>query len=166
MLAVDPGFKSGCKLAALDQFGNVLGHDVIYLIGSKPGRKEEAKQKSIELIRKHELTVVAIGNGTACRETEDFFAEMLGTELKDQGVAYVIVNEAGASVYSTSQLGREEFPSTMPRSAAPFPSDGGYWIRSANWSRSSRPTSAWGCISTTSRPSTWRPRWTKSSSRA
>jgi uncharacterized protein len=110
VLAVDPGFKSGCKLAALDQFGNVLGHDVIYLIGSKPGRKEEARQKAIELIRKHELTVVAIGNGTACRETEDFFAEMLGTELKDQGVAYVIVNEAGASVYSTSQLGREEFP--------------------------------------------------------
>ncbi|MGO9108595.1 MAG: Tex-like N-terminal domain-containing protein [Thermoguttaceae bacterium] len=110
VLAVDPGFKSGCKLAALDQFGNVLGHDVIFLIGSKPGRKEEAKQKAIELIRKHELTVVAIGNGTACRETEDFFAEMFGAELKDQGVAYVIVNEAGASVYSTSQLGREEFP--------------------------------------------------------
>ena len=110
VLAVDPGFKSGCKLAALDQFGNVLGHDVIYLIGSKPGRKEEAKQKTIDLIRKHELTVVAIGNGTACRETEDFFAEMFGAELKDQGVAYVIVNEAGASVYSTSQLGREEFP--------------------------------------------------------
>jgi len=110
VLAVDPGFKSGCKLAALDQFGNLLGHDVIYLIGSKPGRKEEARQKAIELIRKHELTVVAIGNGTACRETEDFFAELLGAELKDQGVAYVIVNEAGASVYSTSQLGREEFP--------------------------------------------------------
>ena len=54
--------------------------------------------------------MVAIGNGTACRETEDFFAELIGTELKDQGVAYVIVNEAGASVYSTSQLGREEFP--------------------------------------------------------
>ena len=53
---------------------------------------------------------MAIGNGTACRETEDFFAEMLSAELKDQGVAYVIVNEAGASVYSTSQLGREEFP--------------------------------------------------------
>ena len=110
VLAVDPGFKSGCKLAALDQFGNVLGHNVIYLIGSKPGRKEEAKQKTIDLIRKHELTVVAIGNGTACRETEDFFAEMFDAELKDQGVAYVIVNEAGASVYSTSQLGREEFP--------------------------------------------------------
>ena len=110
VLAVDPGFKSGCKLAALDQFGNVLGHDVIFLIGGRPGRKEEAKQKTLDLIRNHQLTVVAIGNGTGCRETEDFFAELLGEELKDQGVAYVIVNEAGASVYSTSQLGREEFP--------------------------------------------------------
>ena len=88
VLAVDPGFKSGCKLAALDQFGNVLGHDVIYLVGSKPGRKEEAKQKAIELIRKHELTVVAIGNGTACRETEDFFAEMIehGTQGPGRGL--------------------------------------------------------------------------------
>ena len=110
VLAVDPGFKSGCKLAALDEFGNVLGHDVIYLVGNKPGRKEEAKQKVMDLIGKNALNVVAIGNGTGCRETEDFFAELLGQELKDQGVAYVIVNEAGASVYSTSQLGREEFP--------------------------------------------------------
>lgn len=109
VLAVDPGFKSGCKLAALDQFGNFLGHEVIFLVG-KPGRKDEAKQKSLELIRKFELTVVAVGNGTACRESEDFFAELLETELKGQGVAYVIVNEAGASVYSTSQTGREEFP--------------------------------------------------------
>ena len=80
------------------------------LVGNKPERKEEAKQKALALIRQHELTVVAIGNGTACRETEEFFAELLAAELKDQGVAYVIVNEAGASVYSTSQLGREEFP--------------------------------------------------------
>jgi uncharacterized protein len=110
VLAVDPGFKSGCKLAALDQFGNLLGHDVIMLVGSKPERKEEAKQKVLGFIGQHELTVVAIGNGTACRETEEFFAEMLGGEMKDKGVAYVIVNEAGASVYSTSQLGREELP--------------------------------------------------------
>ena len=109
VLAVDPGFKSGCKLAALDQFGNVLGHDLITLVG-KPEKREEAKQKSLELIRKFELNAVAIGNGTGCRGAEDFFAELIGTELKDQGTAYVIVNEAGASVYSTSQLGREEFP--------------------------------------------------------
>ncbi len=109
LLAVDPGFRSGCKLAALDQFGNLLGHDVIYLVG-KPDRRGEARQKVLDLLRQHQLTVMVVGNGTACRPTEDFFAELIEKELKDQGVAYVIVNEAGASVYSTSRLGREEFP--------------------------------------------------------
>ena len=109
LLAVDPGFKSGCKLAALDQFGNLLGHGVIYLVG-KPDRREEARQKVLELIREHQLTVAVIGNGTACRHAEDFFAELIEKDLKEQGVAYVIVNEAGASVYSTSRTGREELP--------------------------------------------------------
>jgi uncharacterized protein len=109
ILAVDPGFKSGCKLAALDQFGNLVGHGIIYLVG-KPDRTEEAKQKVLELIAQHQLTVVVIGNGTACRHTEDFIAGLIENELKDQGVAYVIVNEAGASVYSTSRMGREELP--------------------------------------------------------
>ena len=110
VLAVDPGFKSGCKLAALDQFGNILEHSVIYLIG-RSQRHEAAKQTVIDLVDRFKLTVVAIGNGTACRETEDFFANLIEAELAERGVAYVIVNEAGASVYSTSQLGREEFPS-------------------------------------------------------
>jgi len=109
VLAVDPGFKSGCKLAALDQFGNVLAHDVIYLVG-KTERRESARQKVVELVDGFQLTVVVIGKGTACRETEDFFAELLAGELKGRDVAYVIVNEAGASVYSTSRTGREEFP--------------------------------------------------------
>ena len=109
LLAVDPGFKSGCKLAALDEFGNLLGHGVIFLVG-KPDRREEARQKVLDLIRQHQLTVAVIGNGTACRHAEDFFAELLEKDLKDRGVAYVIVNEAGASVYSTSRLGREELP--------------------------------------------------------
>ncbi len=109
VLAVDPGFRSGCKLAALDQFGNFLGHGVIYLVG-KPDRKEEARRIVLELIERFELTVVVIGNGTACRETEDFFAALISESLRDRGVAYVIVNEAGASVYSTNQIGREEFP--------------------------------------------------------
>ncbi len=109
VLAVDPGFKSGCKLAALDQFGNMLAHEVIFLVG-KPERRIEARNKVIDLVRRFELTVIAIGNGTACRQSEDFFAELVAGELKEQGVAFVIVNEAGASVYSTSQLGREEFP--------------------------------------------------------
>ncbi len=109
VLAVDPGFKSGCKLAALDQFGNLLEHGVIFLIGP-PQRRDEARQKVLDLVNRYQLSVVAIGNGTACRQSEEFFAELIATDLKDHGVAYVIVNEAGASVYSISRIGREEFP--------------------------------------------------------
>lgn len=109
VLAVDPGFKSGCKLAALDEFGNPIDHAVIHTVG-KDERKVEGRAKLVEMIKQHNISVVAIGNGTACRETEELMADILGNELKDQGVSYVIVNEAGASVYSTSPLGREEFP--------------------------------------------------------
>lgn len=109
VLAVDPGFRSGCKLAVLDQFGNLLDHGVIHLVG-KSDRRDEAKKMVLDLIERHQLTVAVIGNGTACRQTEDFFAELIESELNDKGVAYVIVNEAGASVYSTSRVGREEFP--------------------------------------------------------
>jgi len=109
LLAVDPGFRSGCKLAALDEFGNMLDHGVIYLVG-KPDRLEEARQLVRDLVARHRLTLIAIGNGTACRQTEEFFANLIETEYKDQGLAYAIVNEAGASVYSTSPLGREELP--------------------------------------------------------
>ncbi|NQT13042.1 MAG: helix-hairpin-helix domain-containing protein [Planctomycetes bacterium] len=109
VLAVDPGYRSGCKLAALDQFGNPLFHDVIYLVG-RAERREEAKRTVTELIDRFDLSVVTIGNGTACREAEDFFAGLIAEDYKGKGLAYVIVNEAGASVYSTSRLGREEFP--------------------------------------------------------
>jgi uncharacterized protein len=109
VLAADPGFKSGCKLAALDEFGNLLAHAVIHLVG-KAERREEAKAKIVELIVTHNLSLVAIGNGTACRETEELIGELLAAELAEKSVAYVIVNEAGASVYSASPLGREEFP--------------------------------------------------------
>jgi len=109
VLAVDPGYRSGCKLAALDQFGNLLAHDVIYLVG-RPEHRQEAKRIVTELVDRFGLTAVTIGNGTACREAEDFFAGLIADELKEKDLAYVIVNEAGASVYSTSRLGREEFP--------------------------------------------------------
>jgi uncharacterized protein len=109
VLAVDPGFKSGCKLVALDQFGNALDHGVIYLVG-RTKQRDQAKQTVIDLMDRFKLSAVAIGNGTACRQTEDFFSRLINEDLKDRGVAYVIVNEAGASVYSTSRLGREEFP--------------------------------------------------------
>lgn len=109
VMALDPGFKSGCKIAVLDEFGNLLDQTVIHIIG-KAERKAEGRAKVVELIKQHGVTVLAIGNGTACRETEEFAAEILANELAEETVAYMIVNEAGASVYSTSQLGREEFP--------------------------------------------------------
>jgi len=109
VLAVDPGYRSGCKLAAMDEFGNMLGHGVIYLVG-KSERKRKAKETVTNLVDRFGLSVMVIGNGTACRETEDFLATLVASELKDRNLAYVIVNEAGASVYSTSRLGREEFP--------------------------------------------------------
>ncbi len=109
VLAVDPGFKSGCKLAALDEFGNLLDQAVIHLVG-KEERKVEGRAKIVELIKNHSLQLIALGNGTACRETEELLTELLANEIKDDGVAYVMVNEAGASVYSTSPIGREELP--------------------------------------------------------
>ncbi len=109
VLAIDPGFKSGCKLAALDEFGNLLDQTVIHLVG-KPERRQQGREKLVEMVKQHELSLVAIGNGTACRESEELISELLSAELAEQGIAYVVVNEAGASVYSTSPLGREEFP--------------------------------------------------------
>ncbi|MHB9045514.1 MAG: Tex family protein [Pirellulales bacterium] len=109
VLAIDPGLKSGCKLAALDEFGNLLEHGIVHLLGKDEAR-QEAKAKLIDFATRHQLSVVVVGNGTGCRETEELVAELIAGELASQSLAYVIVNEAGASVYSTSQLAREEFP--------------------------------------------------------
>jgi uncharacterized protein len=109
VLAVDPGYKNGCKLAALDEFGKLLAHDVMYVVGSDE-QKAAGRAKLVAFITEHNLTVIAIGNGTACRQTEQLIAEILANELTTQDVHYVVVNEAGASVYSTSEVGREEFP--------------------------------------------------------
>jgi len=109
VLAIDPGFKSGCKLAALDEFGNVLGHEVIHVVGSEE-RLQDSRHRLIKLASEQRLSVMAIGNGTGSRETERLVADVIARDLQEQGVEYVSVNEAGASVYSTSPLGREELP--------------------------------------------------------
>lgn len=109
LLAIDPGFKSGCKWVALDEFGNLLENGVLFVVGNAE-RRAGSKAKLVETIKQRELGVIVIGNGTACRETETFVADLLTGELAGGGVSYVIVSEAGASVYSTSPLGREEFP--------------------------------------------------------
>lgn len=107
VLGLDPGYRTGCKLAVVDKTGKVLDTAVIY--PTKPHERiEEARKKVISLIRKYNVTIVAIGNGTASKESEIFIAETLH-EI-DGNCKYIMVSEAGASVYSASKLGAEEFP--------------------------------------------------------
>ena len=109
VLALDPGFKSGCKAAVIDECGTPLDHAVLHVVG-KPEKRTASAGKIAELIRNHGCSVIAIGNGAAARETENLVAELVAGDLKDLDVGYAIVNEAGASVYSTSVFGREELP--------------------------------------------------------
>ncbi|MFP3669366.1 MULTISPECIES: Tex family protein [Priestia] len=107
VLGVDPAFRTGCKLAVVDETGKVLNIDVIY--PHPPVRKAaEAQNKLKKMFAEYPIEVVAIGNGTASRETEQFVADVL-KEIENP-VYYLIVNEAGASVYSASDVAREEFP--------------------------------------------------------
>lgn len=107
VLAVDPAYRTGCKLAVVDETGKVLKIAVIYP-HPPVSKTKEAKAQIINLLTTFQVEMVAIGNGTASRETEQFIADIL-KEMKDE-IFYLIVNEAGASVYSASDLAREEFP--------------------------------------------------------
>lgn len=107
VLAIDPGFRTGCKVIVLDENGNVVASDLIYCTGSAE-KMAATKAKVAALLQTHAVNLVAIGNGTACRETEELIAETIA-ELVPEG-QYLIVNEAGASIYSTSTIAREEFP--------------------------------------------------------
>ena len=106
-LGLDPAYRTGCKIAVVDSIGKVLDTTVIY--PTPPQKKiEEAKTKLKKLITKYGVTTIAIGNGTASRESEEFVAELI-KEIP-QNVSYMVVSEAGASVYSASKLAAEEFP--------------------------------------------------------
>ena len=109
ILGIDPAFRTGCKMAVVDEYGNFIDKMVIY--PHKPAsieKQEKSKKDLIKFITKHNINLIAIGNGTASRETEKFVVE----NLKEVGlkIDYIIVNEAGASVYSASEVAREEFP--------------------------------------------------------
>ncbi len=106
-LGLDPGYAHGCKCAVVDSTGKVLDTFIIYLTRSK-GEAEKAKQVVARAIEKHHVSTIAIGNGTASRETEQFTADLLRTI--PEKVSYMVVSEAGASVYSASKLAAEEFP--------------------------------------------------------
>ncbi len=107
IIGLDPAYRTGCKIAVIDQSGNMLDHTVIF--PTPPQNKtEEAKRVMLGLIKKYNADVISIGNGTASKESEIFVADL----IKDcpRKVQYMVVNEAGASVYSASKLGTEEFP--------------------------------------------------------
>lgn len=112
VIAIDPGYRTGCKVTMLDETGKLLAYGTIY--PTEPKKDVAGAKRSLAaLVKKYKANVFVIGNGTASRETEQFVAELIG-ELKEEGIAkelqYTIVSEAGASVYSASKLATEEYP--------------------------------------------------------
>ncbi len=105
-MGFDPAYRTGCKIAVCDETGKVLDTTVVYPTPPQ-NKKEEAKKTLTDLIKKHKITLIAIGNGTASKESEIFVADLI---KEIGGIEYMMVNEAGASVYSASKLGAEEFP--------------------------------------------------------
>lgn len=107
ILGIDPAFRTGCKYAAIDETGKLLEYGVIY--PTEPQKDyENSKKTLVDLIKKHNINVIAIGNGTASRETEEFVSKVISEE--NLSIGYTIVSEAGASVYSASENAIKEFP--------------------------------------------------------
>ncbi|MBO8160912.1 MAG: RNA-binding transcriptional accessory protein [Thermosipho sp. (in: Bacteria)] len=107
ILAIDPGYRTGCKVVVIDENGKFLEHKTIYPV--PPHNDFENSEKIVlELIKKYDLNLIAIGNGTASRETQQFIAQLIKNH--NLNIKYLFVNEAGASVYSASKLAKEEFP--------------------------------------------------------
>lgn len=107
VLGLDPGYRTGCKMAVISPTGTVLDHGVLYLTMSDKQREESAA-KILSLIKQYNITLISIGNGTASYETEEFTAKLIADN--NLPVHYLITNEAGASVYSASKLAKEELP--------------------------------------------------------
>lgn len=108
-LGVDPGFRTGCKVAALDQTGKFLKYQAIFP-HTGAGKRQQAAQTLTAMIKAHQIQLIAIGNGTASRETEAFVTEVIQAEFPDNPPMKVIVNESGASIYSASETAIAEFP--------------------------------------------------------
>jgi len=106
VLAIDPGFRTGCKIVCLDRQGKLLHNDVIYPTASSAGEVREAAMALLSMIKKYTIEAIAIGNGTASRETETFVKAL----KLPSTIPVVMVNESGASIYSASDVAREEFP--------------------------------------------------------
>lgn len=107
IIALDPGYRTGCKVAVLDEFGKLLDHTTVY--PTPPRRDIAGAKRALELlVRRHRINTIVIGNGTASRETEEVVSDFIAESGAD--LRYTIVNEAGASVYSASKLASEEYP--------------------------------------------------------
>jgi uncharacterized protein len=109
VIGIDPGQRTGCKCAVVDETGKFLEHDTIYLVQG-PDALEQAKSTLRRLCKRHPVSAIAVGNGTHGRETEAFVREVLREDGLSDGYVCVSINEAGASVYSASEVAREEFP--------------------------------------------------------
>lgn len=107
VMGLDPGYRTGCKMAVVDATGQVIDHGVLYITHGEKGAAEAAK-KALSVIKKHNVTLISIGNGTASLETEEFAAKLIADNNLE--TKYIITNEAGASVYSASALAKEELP--------------------------------------------------------
>ena len=143
VLGWDPAFRTGCKLAVVDPTGKVLDTKVIYPTAPQ-NKVAEAKTILKKLINKYHITLISLGNGTASRESEMVIVELL-KEIKSD-VKYVIVNEAGASVYSASKLATEEFPNLTWGRGALHLSQDVFRIRLRSLLRQIRSLSVWGSI--------------------
>lgn len=110
ILALDPGYRTGCKVAVIDKNGFYRENDVFFLVGEmhSPKQLAEAEKKIIDYVNKYKIDIIVMGNGTASRETESFVADVIKKNKLD--VKYLIANEAGASIYSASKIAAEEFP--------------------------------------------------------
>lgn len=106
VLALDPGFRTGCKTVVLDRQGKLLHHDVVYATAASTSQIREAAETVLALVKQYQVEAIAIGNGTASRETEQFVRAL----KLPSSIAIVLVNESGASIYSASDVAREEFP--------------------------------------------------------
>jgi uncharacterized protein len=109
VLALDPGGKNGCKVVALDEFGNLIGHETVFITQSAE-RRESASKTLADMVKQHNVSVIAIGIGGGSRLAEEAVAHMIETHFADSDITYVTVNKAGSVAYATSSLGKEEFP--------------------------------------------------------
>ena len=110
ILALDPGYRTGCKVAIIDKNGFYIGNDVFFLVAGMhtPKQLETAEKKIVDYVKKYNIDIIVIGNGTASRETESFVADVI--RKNNLNTKYLIANEAGASIYSASKIAAEEFP--------------------------------------------------------